>query len=241
MAQINLNAHLNFNQNQALGFVLENLATAPLSPFSGQMYFNTTESKAYEYNGTSWAILGNLTDNQIKALFSGVDGITYNSATGEFSLDVDNSTLQVGASGAEIKDGGVTINKIADSAVGATKLNTDVAGTGLALNGTTNALEVDLDVVGAQLAGSGMVYDSVGNVINLLPTKYSEDIGDGALKTFTITHNLNSQLVKVYVFDKLDNYKEVLVESSNTDANTSVVNVNDAPANLQYAVVCKAL
>lgn len=239
MATKLLNSHLNFNGNQALGLVLEKLAAAPLTPVQGQLYQNTTDNEAYRYNGTSWVAIGSMTEAEIKGLFSAGDGVTYVANSGEISANVDDSTIQVGASGIEVKDAGITINKLADSAVGATKLNTDVAGTGLQLNGTTNALEVDLDVVGAQLAGSGLVYDSVGNVINMIPTSYKETVGDGAATTFTITHNLNSQDVLVEVLDITNNYAPVLVESTNPTVNTCKIDVNDAPNAGQYRVIVR--
>lgn len=239
MAAKLLNAHLNFNGNQALSLVLENLASAPLTPIAGQLYYNTTDNEAYKYNGTSWVALGNMSEGDIKALFSAGDGITYVANSGEISADVDDSTIQVGASGIEVKDAGITLAKIADHAVVAAKINSDVAGTGLVQNGTTNALEVDLDTIGAQLAGSGLVYDATGNVINMIPTSHKETIGDGIVTSFTITHNLNSQDVLVTVLDITNGYAPVVVDSTNPTVNTCQIDVNDAPAQDQYRVIVR--
>ena len=49
-----LTGNLDFDQNQAVKFVLENLASAPGSPIAGRSYFNTTDKKAYYYDGTQW-------------------------------------------------------------------------------------------------------------------------------------------------------------------------------------------
>lgn len=45
---------LDLNFNQIKNVRLENLATAPSSPYEGQTYYNTTDHLNYIYNGTSW-------------------------------------------------------------------------------------------------------------------------------------------------------------------------------------------
>lgn len=45
---------IDLNQNQLIEPVLENLASAPLSPIAGQIYYNTTDTNTYIYTGTVW-------------------------------------------------------------------------------------------------------------------------------------------------------------------------------------------
>lgn len=51
--------NLDMTQNEIKNIVLENLATPPSSPISGQIYYNTTDKNAYVYNGTTWVSLNN--------------------------------------------------------------------------------------------------------------------------------------------------------------------------------------
>lgn len=240
MAQYNINTHLNFAQNQALGMVLENLASAPSTPVEGQLYYNTTNHDAYKWNGTEWLVLGNMSEQEIKNLFSGVSGISYNATTGAFSADVDDVTIQVGAEGLEVKEGGIKTAELADDSVDKTKVNADVAGTGIAQN-VDGSLEVDYDVVGTQLAGTGLTYDADNNVINFTDAPHKENVGNGTDTLFTITHNFGTQDVRVEVFDTADNYAPVGVQANNPTVNTSTVEVNEAPAENQYRVIVTKL
>lgn len=48
---------LDLQQYELLNALLQNLASAPGSPLSGQMFFNTSEGTGAIYNGTSWLLL----------------------------------------------------------------------------------------------------------------------------------------------------------------------------------------
>lgn len=49
---------IDLNKNQTIEQVIEKLSSAPGSPVSGQVYYNTTDNKFYGYNGSSWVDLG---------------------------------------------------------------------------------------------------------------------------------------------------------------------------------------
>ena len=45
---------IDLQQNELIGTVIENLATAPANPKAGQHYFNTTDNTEYFWDGTKW-------------------------------------------------------------------------------------------------------------------------------------------------------------------------------------------
>ncbi|MBL7989037.1 MAG: hypothetical protein JNJ94_13320 [Chlorobi bacterium] len=78
---------------------MQNLSSAPSSPVSGQVYYNTTDNKLYVYNGSSWVDLSN----------SGGDP----SMGGDLSGTASNAQIVSGAVGTtEIAADAVTFAKL---------------------------------------------------------------------------------------------------------------------------------
>ena len=46
--------NLDLNQNQLVKARVENLASAPAGPVTGQIYYNTASNAMFFYNGSSW-------------------------------------------------------------------------------------------------------------------------------------------------------------------------------------------
>ena len=46
--------NIDLRQNEIQNFRVQNLATAPVSPVTGQHYFDTVQNTEYVWNGTKW-------------------------------------------------------------------------------------------------------------------------------------------------------------------------------------------
>ena len=108
-----------FNKNQLLNVAIQNLATAPSAPVVGQIYFNTTDSTPYVWNGTAWIDFG----GDITSIIAG-DGLSGGGSSREVSLSiqVDGTTLITSASGVKVKDAGITSTQLASNAITTVKI-----------------------------------------------------------------------------------------------------------------------
>lgn len=113
---------LDLTKNQILNVALQNLATPPSSPVTGQIYYNTVDARIYFWDGTQWVdVSGN-----VKDIIAGSGLSRTVSANGdEYTLDVnvDNATIEINADTLRVKDLGITTAKLADSAVTTVKIN----------------------------------------------------------------------------------------------------------------------
>ena len=149
--------------------------------------------------------------------------------------------------------------------INATQLNAAVAGNGLAGGGGT-ALSVNVDAanmeisadavrVSAAAAGNGLTgggaaalavgagtgitvaADAVSIDTAVVPRKYAVAIGNAALTTFTITHNLNTRDVVVSVYEATT-FEVWEVDVANTTVNTCTVTfTGHVPTTNQFRVV----
>ncbi len=109
--------NLDLAKNQILNAAIQNLSSAPSSPVAGQIYYNTSDSRMYFYDGNTWVDMS----GDIRDVLGGF-GLSANTTEGVVTLDVnvDNYTLEIFNDFLQIKDGGIGTTKIAN-------LSTDIS------------------------------------------------------------------------------------------------------------------
>ena len=87
---------LDLNKNELLNARVQNLATAPSNPVTGQIYYDTVTDVMYFFNGTSWVptsgsaeVIQDTVDTMLIA-GTGLDK-TYNDGAGTLTLDIDST------------------------------------------------------------------------------------------------------------------------------------------------------
>ena len=95
---------INLNKNELQNARVQNLSTAPASPVSGQIYFDTDDNIMYFWNGTQWIPTSGSTEviqDTIGSSIIGGTGLTatYVDETGLTTLDLDNTAVTSGTYG----------------------------------------------------------------------------------------------------------------------------------------------
>jgi len=108
--------NLDLSKNELRNARVQNLATAPSSPVSGQIYYDTDDNNLYIHNGTTWVAI------QQGAV---IDATTSVKGIVQLAGDLGGSGTAAGAP--IITAGAITNGKLADGAVSNSKVASDAA------------------------------------------------------------------------------------------------------------------
>jgi hypothetical protein len=114
--------NLDLTKNQILNVAIHNLSSAPASPVTGQVYFDTTDKRIYFWDSLAWVDMS----GDIQDVLGGAGLTASTSANGDvvtLDVNVDNATIEINSDTLRIKDLGVVTAKLADSAVTTVKIN----------------------------------------------------------------------------------------------------------------------
>ena len=107
-------------KNELQNARIQNLASNPSAPATGQLYYNTNDNEIRVYNGTSWANIG----GDITGVTAGT-GLTGGGSAGTPTLNVVGGTgITANANDIAITDGGVGTTQLAANSVTFAKMAT---------------------------------------------------------------------------------------------------------------------
>jgi hypothetical protein len=181
---------------------MQNLATAPTSPSKGLYYFNTTDNRAYIYNGTIWEDLGGMTAAEVTALIgeAGAGAISNTSLSTEANDAIAKrhtqntdagttaSTFYVGGtSGAKIKNnsGNLQVRNSADSDYANIEAKNIVANGTLGVKGSTT--------IGDNAASDTLTVKGITKVVS----KTTKALGSSAISTFKVEDSAGGELFSI--------------------------------------------
>jgi hypothetical protein len=113
--------NLDLSKNQILNVAIQNLSSAPSSPVTGQIYYNTADARMYFWDSSAWVDMS----GDIQDVIGGAGLTAGTSANGDvitLDVNVDNATIEINSDTVRVKDLGITSAKINDGAVTTIKI-----------------------------------------------------------------------------------------------------------------------
>lgn len=212
---------IDLNKLELQNAAIQNLATDPSSPATGQVYYNTNDSKLKIYNGGSWSTVGN-TQEEIEDF---IDGLIAAGGGISVSYDDNGNSLTIANTGVTSLTG--TTNEVNVSAsTGAVTVSlpstvaVDISGTAASATyavtaGTANSVAADSVALGTDTTGNYVA--SISGTTNEVEVTGS---GEGASVTIGLPDD-------VTIAGDLTVSGDLTISGSATYVNTEIIELDD--------------